>query len=67
MPNMPIEKRESIQRERTALKRRVDPKARFILFITPNSKEKDNASKEYADPNKSPSIQVCKNSISLTF
>jgi hypothetical protein len=67
MPNMPIENKESIQSEKTALKRRVDPKARLILFITPKSNEKDNASKEYADPNKRPSIQVCKNSIQLTF
>tara|TARA_B100000965_G_scaffold175667_1_gene146489 strand:+ start:299 stop:502 length:204 start_codon:yes stop_codon:yes gene_type:complete len=67
MPNIPIENKESIQREKTALKRRVDPKARLILFITPKSNEKDNASKEYADPNKRPSIQVCKNSIRLTF
>ena len=67
MPNIPIEKTVSIHREKKALKRSEDPKARLILFITPNSNEKDKASKEYADPNKSPSIQVCKNSISLTF
>tara|TARA_B100001175_G_C19274868_1_gene525966 strand:+ start:95 stop:298 length:204 start_codon:yes stop_codon:yes gene_type:complete len=67
MPNIPIEKTVSIHREKTALKRSEDPKARLILFITPNSNEKDKASNEYADPNKSPSIQVCKNSISLTF
>ena len=67
MPNIPIEKTVSIHKEKAALKRSEDPKARLILFITPNSNEKDKASNEYADPNKSPSIQVCKNSISLTF